>query len=165
MYSFSPTYPVKDGTCSPTRTGMLRSFTIHISHPSLRYRSLGLAENMKNPFRKLFNVPSDPRCPPRSIWWQRLRTSLIIEFGMQILPTSLDWCWLADLVYISTPSLILNTEGSNIDWAARTSFIFPSVSTLLGNSPFLTQLITSLQTLSLAYSSAISLRFRWTCWI
>ena len=59
-YSFSPMYPVKDGTCTPFLTGILRSLT-------LRNLSFCPADSMKNPEKNLFNIPSNPLCPPRSL--------------------------------------------------------------------------------------------------
>ena len=56
-YSFSPMYPVKDGTCTAVLTGILRSLTIQVSHPPLRNLSFCLADSMKNPLRNLFNIP------------------------------------------------------------------------------------------------------------
>ena len=67
MYSFSPTYPVKDGTCSPVLTGILRSLGKQVSHPPFKNLSFCLTDSMKNPLRNLFNVPSSPQCPPRSL--------------------------------------------------------------------------------------------------
>ena len=79
MYSFFPMYPVKEGTCSPVLMGIIRSLTIQVSHPLLRNLSFDLAERMKNPLRNLFNVSYNPLYPPRSLWWQRIHTSLTID--------------------------------------------------------------------------------------
>ena len=46
---------------------ILCSLTIQVSHPPLRNLSFDLADNMKNPLRNLFNVLSNPLCPPRSL--------------------------------------------------------------------------------------------------
>ena len=50
----------------------------------------------------------------------KLHTSLTIDAGIQIRPTSPTWFLLAALVNINTPSLILNTAGSNIEQATKT---------------------------------------------
>ena len=165
MYSFSPTYPVKGGTRSLVLTGILRSLVKQVSHPPFKNLSFCLADSMKNPLRNLFNIPSNPLCPHRSLWWQRLHTSLIIDYGRHIRHTSPTQFLLAALLNINTPSFILNTAGSNMKHATKTSHALPLVFAFSGNCPFSTQLITLLQTLSLDCSLAILIRLCCICWI
>ena len=68
-------------------------------------------------------------------------------------------------VNIITPSLILNTSGSNIERATNTSLALPLFSAYSGTRPCSTQLITSLQTSSFSCSSAISAVLHCTCCI
>ena len=72
-------------------------------------------------------------------------------------PTPLLWCGLAAFVYINTPPTSLNNAGSNIERASATSHDLPRVSVFSGSCPVSIQLITSLQTLSLACSPATSI--------
>ena len=145
MYSFSPTYHVKGGTCSLVLTGMLCSLAKQVSQPQFKNHSFCLADNRKNHLRNFFNVPSNPLCPPRSLWWQRIHTSFTIDSGKHIRHPSPIWFLLAALVNINTQFLILNASGWNIKHATKTSLALPLVSVFSGSCPCSIQLITSCQ--------------------
>ena len=110
-YSFSPTYPVSTGTCSLALTGILSSFIKQVSHPPIKKLIFCLADDIKNPFRNLFNVPSKPLCPPASLWWHKLHISDTIDSGRHIHHSSTFWFLLA----------ALKTSWSNIERATNTS--------------------------------------------
>ena len=128
MYSFSPTYPAHKGTFTMVLAGILCSLVKQVSHPLFKTRIFCLADNKKNPLRNLFNVPLNPLCPPRSLWWHKLQTSFTIDSGRHIRHTYLIWFLLAALVNISAHSFILNTSGSNMELATKTSLALPLVS-------------------------------------
>ena len=68
MYSFSATYPVKDGTCSPVLTSILLSLVKQVSHTPFNYLIFCLADNMKNPLRNLFmSLPDLYALPGHSV--------------------------------------------------------------------------------------------------
>ena len=84
-YSFSPTHPVNECTCSSVLTGILCSLVKTSITSAIQFC---LADNRKNSLRNLLYVPSKPLCPPRLLWWHKLQTFYKMYSGRHSCHTS-----------------------------------------------------------------------------
>ena len=129
----------------------LSSLVKQVSHPPFKKCIFCLADNRKNPLRNLFNVLSKTLC------YHGLQEAYLPHLSYTV-PISCLGENQHSVFHLEHFGIIHGT-------CYQTSLALPLVSVFSGTHPFSTQLITLLQTLSLACSSAILIMPCWMCCI